>query len=89
MVVYRGNQFPQFNNNLFITALIGEALIRVVVDEQGDPVAREPLLKGRFGRLRAITQGSDGYLYFATSNHDGRGDPGGRDDRLLRLVPPG
>lgn len=89
MVVYRGNQFPQFNNNLFITSLIGEALIRVVVDEQGDPVAREPLLKGRFGRLRAITLGSDGYLYFATSNHDGRGDPGGRDDRLLRLVPPG
>ena len=87
MVIYSGDRFPQFKNNLFITTLVGEALMRVVVDDRGDPIASEPLLKGEFGRLRAITQGRGGYLYFATSNHDGRGVPGPRDDRLFRLIP--
>ena len=62
-------------NNLFITGLVGETLVRVVLDPRGEPVSQEWLLQGEFGRLRAITEGPDGYLYFATSNHDGRGEP--------------
>lgn len=87
MVAYRGGQWPAMKNNLFITGLVGETLVRVVLDHRGEPVSQEWLLKGEFGRLRAIAEGPDGYLYFATSNHDGRGEPTAEDDRLMRLVP--
>ena len=48
----------------------------------------EPLLRGRFGRLRTVVEGPDGDLYVLTSNRDGRGVPGARDDRILRVTPP-
>ena len=48
---------------------------------------RLTLFPGEFGRLRAVVMGPDGYLYFTTSNRDGRGSPRTSDDRLLRLVP--
>jgi glucose/arabinose dehydrogenase len=67
--------------------LRGEALRRVRLD--GDRVTLdEPLLEGRFGRLRTVVEGPDGDLYALTSNQDGRGDPAGEDDRILRITPP-
>jgi glucose/arabinose dehydrogenase len=48
----------------------------------------EPLLRGRFGRLRTVVEGPGGDLYVLTSNRDGRGVPGARDDRILRITPP-
>lgn len=48
------------------------------------------LFEDQLGRLRAIAQDSDGGLYLATSNRDGRagqGFPTPQDDRLLRIVP--
>ncbi len=41
----------------------------------------------RFGRIRDIIQGPDGYMYFSTSNLDGRGSPKEGDDYILRIVP--
>jgi glucose/arabinose dehydrogenase len=39
------------------------------------------------GRIREVAEGPDGYLYFSTSNRDGRGKPASDDDRIMRLVP--
>ena len=56
----------------------------------GEPlnlVRTEVFIDGTYGRLRDVIQGSDGFLYLATSNRDGRGEPGADDDRVLRLMP--
>ncbi|HEX8181871.1 MAG TPA: PQQ-dependent sugar dehydrogenase [Pyrinomonadaceae bacterium] len=86
---YRGanpNGFPQFKGNFFFAALRGEAIIRVVLDGRR-VVSQERLLDHQYGRIREVVEGPDGALYFATSNHDGRGRPARDDDRILRLVP--
>jgi len=83
---YRGAQFPQFKNNFFFGCLRGERIIRVVTN--GRSVAsQENLLEGKYGRIRDVAEGPDGFIYFSTSNRDGRGNPASDDDRILRLVP--
>ncbi len=83
---YRGSQFPQFKGNFFFGCLAGTRIIRVTLDGRR-VVSQEDLLKGKYGRIRDIAEGPDGYIYFSTSNRDGRGTPASDDDRILRLVP--
>ena len=47
----------------------------------------EDIYPQRFGRIRDLVQGPDGYIYFSTSNLDGRGSPREGDDYILRIVP--
>ena len=84
---YRGSRFPQFADNLFVATLRGTHLLRLRVDAAGRVTSPERLLEGRFGRLRDVQPGPDGALYVITNNRDGRGNPTGTDDRLLRIVP--
>jgi glucose/arabinose dehydrogenase len=44
-------------------------------------------MEHKYGRLRDVVNGPDGFLYFCTSNRDGRNTPVAEDDRLLRVVP--
>jgi glucose/arabinose dehydrogenase len=57
----------------------------VVLD--GRRVVSQENLLTNYGRIRDVAEGPDGYLYFSTSNRDGRGKPAEDDDRILRLVP--
>jgi len=41
-------------------------------------------LRKEVGRIRAVTM-HEGYLYFSTSNKDGRGSPGKGDDKIYRI----
>lgn len=82
---YRGSVFPQFKGNFFFGCLRGERLIRVTLD--GRRVVNQEDLVKNYGRIREVAEGPDGYLYFSTSNRDGRGKPAEDDDRILRLVP--
>jgi len=86
---YRGTAFPAFRNDLFVGTLRGQALLRVRLDpaNQRRVQSIERLLENRFGRLRDVVSGPDGFLYIATNNRDGRGTPAADDDRILRLVP--
>ncbi|HMH44553.1 MAG TPA: PQQ-dependent sugar dehydrogenase [Pyrinomonadaceae bacterium] len=83
---YRGSQFPQFKGNFFFGCLRGERIIRVIANGR-QVVSQENLLEGKYGRIRDVAEGPDGYIYFSTSNRDGRGSPASDDDRILRLVP--
>ena len=85
---YRGQRFPQFVNNFFVATLRGTLLLRLRIDATSRQVAgQERLLEGQFGRLREVITGPDGYVYFCTSNRDGRGSPTSDDDRIARIVP--
>jgi glucose/arabinose dehydrogenase len=86
---YRGERFPRFANNLFVGTLRGTHLLRLVLDSSSQRriLSQERLLDGRFGRIRDVVTGPDGYLYLCTNNRDGRGSPTSTDDRILRLVP--
>ena len=83
---YRASILSQFNDNFFFGCLRGERIIRVVLDGRR-VVSQQNLLAGKYGRIRDIAEGPDGFLYFSTSNRDGRGNPTSDDDRILRLVP--
>ncbi|MEP6706245.1 MAG: PQQ-dependent sugar dehydrogenase [Pyrinomonadaceae bacterium] len=83
---YRGSVFSQFKGNFFFGCLRGERIIRVVLDGRR-VVSQENLLEKKYGRIRDIAEGPDGFIYFSTSNKDGRGAPASDDDRIMRLVP--
>ena len=86
---YSGNAIPGFRNQLFVATLAGQALLRVTIDGTGlrHVASVERLLEHKYGRLRDVVNGPDGFLYFCTSNRDGRNTPVAEDDRLLRIVP--
>jgi len=83
---YNGSVFPEFKGNFFFGCLAGTRIIRVVLDGRR-VVSQENLFEKTYGRIREMEQGPDGYIYFSTSNRDGRGSPASDDDRIMRIVP--
>jgi glucose/arabinose dehydrogenase len=59
-------------------------LMRLADGELAGPAVAA--LVGEYGRLRAATTAPDGSIWVSTSNRDGRGEPRGGDDKILRLV---
>lgn len=88
MAFYRGTRVPAFTNNLFFGTLAGTHLHRVRLNAAGtEVVGEERLLERVYGRIRDVVSGPDGFLYFSTSNRDGRGTPAADDDRIFRIRP--
>lgn len=66
----------------YVASLRGEVLWRVPLNgvRAGKP---QRVDIGQGNRLRTIELAPDGRVWLATSNTDGRGDPGPRDDRIV------
>jgi aldose sugar dehydrogenase len=74
---YTGKRFPQWQGDLFVAALAGKSLVRLVLN--GDRVVGEQrLLTELNARIRGVEQGPDEAVYVLTDGDGGR---------LLRLVP--
>lgn len=71
-----GNNFAHHVHQLFFNAPGGRTV-----------VAEQILWQNRFGRIRDVVEGPDGFLYFSTSNKHTSvtGNPG--DDRIVRAKP--
>jgi len=65
MSFYTGNRVPEWENNLFIAALSGQHVARLVIKDN-KVVGEERLLKDENQRFRDITQGTDNALYAVT-----------------------
>lgn len=86
LMIYKGDQFPDWKGNLFFGCLRGARLVRVKM-EGSKVIGQENLLEGKLGRIREVGESPDGFIYFSTSNRDGRGRPAETDDRIFRIVP--
>ncbi len=87
LVFYNAHAFPGLKGDLLLASLRGESITRFALDKN-QIIGQEVLLKQSYGRLRALTVGPDGYIYFSTSQIDapeGKIRPG--YDMLLRLRP--
>lgn len=65
MTFYSGNRIAEWQNNLFIGALSGMHIVRLVI-ENNRVTGEERLLRTENQRFRDITQGTDGALYAIT-----------------------
>jgi glucose/arabinose dehydrogenase len=67
LTFYTGDKFPEWRGNLFLGALAGTALWRVVLDGNVE-VSRERLFAELGERIRCVKQGPDGWLYVLTGS---------------------
>ena len=67
MAFYTGDLFPEWRGNLFIGAMAGRHLVRLVLDGER-VVAEEKLLEDLDLRVREVRQGPDGALYVFGGN---------------------
>lgn len=74
LAFYTGDLFPEWKGNLFVGAMAGRHLVRLVLDGER-VVAEEKLLEERDDRIREVREGPDGALYVLGTNS------------LLRIVP--
>jgi glucose/arabinose dehydrogenase len=79
LMVYTGDRFPQWKNNMFVGGMAGQRLDRLTV-EGATITGRETLLPN-LGRVRDVRQGADGFIYVAIEDRDAKGTP------ILRLEP--
>jgi glucose/arabinose dehydrogenase len=78
LAFYTGDRFPAWKGSIFVGALVGEQLQRIVLNQRGLPIRRDPLLTELKQRIREVRQGPDGLLYLLTDEAAGA---------LLRIEP--
>lgn len=77
MAFYTGDLMPDWRGDLFVGAMAGRRLVRLVLDGERI-VAEEPLLEELDDRIREVRQGPDGALYVLGSYSLMRVGPAGR-----------
>lgn len=65
MTFYKGNRVPEWENNLFIGALSGSHIVRLLIHDNR-VIGEERLLAGENQRFRDVTQTADGAIYAIT-----------------------
>ena len=74
---YTGTRFPAWQGDLFVSALAGKSLVRLVLKDDR-VIGEERLLTELNVRIRGVNEGPDGALYVLTDGLTGK---------IIRLVP--
>lgn len=74
------------DGSIFFSGLRSQSLYEAKILPNG-LVSLQVHVRKDFGRIRAVVTGPDGFLYFSTSNNDGRGAPRPDDDKIYRVSP--
>jgi PQQ-dependent dehydrogenase (s-GDH family) len=85
------DKYPTLRGTLLIGTLGSQRLLSIVFKPGNTPevLRTDVLFEKTFGRIRDVVEGPDGFLYFSTSNRDGRnGKSHSGDDQVYRLLPP-
>jgi glucose/arabinose dehydrogenase len=69
LIFYEGAMFPEWRGNVFVTALSGQHISRLVMDGERI-VAEERMLVDRAQRIRELRVGPDGALYALTNEEE-------------------
>jgi glucose/arabinose dehydrogenase len=77
MAFYTGDLFPSWKGSLFVSALAGQMLVRLTLDNE-KITGEERLLQGIRERIRDVRNAPDGAIYLVTDNSAGR---------ILKVVP--
>ncbi|CAN5282602.1 PQQ-dependent sugar dehydrogenase [soil metagenome] len=72
---YTGDQFPEWQGDLFSGGLVGEQVRRIILNGES-VIGEESITIGQ--RVRDVRQGPDGYIYVLTDHEVGQ---------LIRIVP--
>ncbi|MBI5326205.1 MAG: PQQ-dependent sugar dehydrogenase [Ignavibacteriae bacterium] len=85
---YDNDLIPEWKNSILLVALKSSKLVQMKLNENGNQViSQNDYFKFKFGRLRDVCVSPGGKVYIATSNKDGRGNPGQNDDRIIEITP--
>ncbi|MEM8504384.1 MAG: PQQ-dependent sugar dehydrogenase [Cyanobacteria bacterium P01_D01_bin.1] len=76
LAVYQGDQFPQWQGDLFAGGLVSQSIQHIQLDESGTVLSQTLIDIGQ--RVRDVAQGPDGFIYVLTDESNGR---------LVRLEP--
>jgi aldose sugar dehydrogenase len=79
LMIYTGDQFPNWRGSFFTGALAGEHIARQTLD--GHRVVHEERIFAGQGRVRDVRQGPDGFIYIAIDHR------GGDATAVVRLEP--
>jgi glucose/arabinose dehydrogenase len=75
LILYEGQKFPRWRDNLLVASLAQQELRRLVMS--GDRVVRQEVLFRNIGRVRDVAVGPDGLIYVALN----------KPDKIIRLDP--
>jgi glucose/arabinose dehydrogenase len=79
------DRYPGWKGSLLVACLRGKGVRLIKLNAAGDQVESVATILSNYGRVREVVEGPDGYIYFTTSNRDGRGIPLADDDKILRI----
>jgi len=84
---YNHTAIPKWKNSLIVTSLKAKRVVALKLSEDGRSVIQEEaFFQNWYGRLRDICVSTDGRVFLAVTNRDGRGSIQPGDDRIVQIA---